>query len=87
MFQQAFFFVLFGLGAGFILSSHLMLGRSDGMPYRPILIWRLQFPDTADLKGEDIQKIKDYLKANQKGGVDLCAADVFKSNKIILMMQ
>lgn len=39
----------------------------------------LEFPETADLKGEDIPKIKDYLKANQKSGVDLCAADVFKS--------
>ena len=35
MFQRAFFFVFFGVGAGFILSPHLALGRSDGMPYRP----------------------------------------------------
>ena len=39
----------------------------------------LSFPETADLKGEDVPPVKDFLKANQKSGVDLCAEDVFKS--------
>lgn len=30
-----FFLWFFGAGAGFIISPHLPLGRSDGMPYRP----------------------------------------------------
>jgi hypothetical protein len=39
----------------------------------------LEFPETADLKGEDVPPVKEYLKAAQKSGVDLCAEDVFKS--------
>lgn len=35
MFQWAFFFAFFGVGAGFIFSPHLMLERSGGMSYRP----------------------------------------------------
>ncbi len=39
----------------------------------------LAFPDPADLSGEDVPPVKDFLKASQKSGVDLCAEDVFKS--------
>lgn len=44
----------------------------------------LSFPDTADFKGEDVPPVKDFLKANQKSGVDLCASDVFKSTYLWL---
>lgn len=39
----------------------------------------LEFPESADFKGEDVPPVKDFLKASQKSGVDLCAADVFTS--------
>ena len=41
----------------------------------PVLV----FPDPADLTGEDIPPVKEFLKASQKSGVDLCAEDVFKA--------
>lgn len=44
----------------------------------------LEFPEPADLKGEDVPPVKDYLKAEQKSGVDLCAEDVFKSTYLWL---
>lgn len=39
----------------------------------------LEFPESVELKGEDVPPVKDFLKASQKSGVDLCAADVFTS--------
>lgn len=39
----------------------------------------LDFPEPADLEGIDVPPIKEYLKASQKSGIDLCAEDVFKS--------
>ncbi len=39
----------------------------------------LAFPDPAEFNGEDVPPVKDFLKASQKSGVDLCAEDVFKS--------
>ena len=41
----------------------------------PVLV----FPDPAELKGEDVPPVKEFLKASQKAGVDLCAEDVFRS--------
>ena len=34
--------------------------------------------DTAELEGSDMPPVKEYLRANQKGGIDLCAEDVYK---------
>ena len=34
--------------------------------------------DTAELEGSDMPPVKEYLKASQKGGIDLCAEDVYK---------
>lgn len=34
-------------------------------------------PQPADIEGYDIPPVKDYLKAKQKSGKDLCAEDVF----------
>lgn len=38
----------------------------------------LEFPETPDMDGFDMPSIKDYLKAKQKNGGDLCAAEVYK---------
>ena len=43
-------------------------GRADG---EKIL------PQPAEIEGYDIPPVKDYLKAKQKSGKDLCAEDVF----------
>ena len=34
-------------------------------------------PQPADIEGYDVPPVKDYLKAKQKSGKDLCAEDVF----------
>lgn len=39
----------------------------------------LSFPEPTKLDGADVPPVKDFLKASQKSGVDLCAEDVFKS--------
>jgi hypothetical protein len=39
----------------------------------------LSFPEPADLKGEDVPPVKDFMKASQKNGVEMCAEDVFRS--------
>ena len=44
----------------------------------------LSFPESADFKGEDVPPVKDFLKASQKSGVELCAEDVFKSTYLWL---
>jgi hypothetical protein len=36
-------------------------------------------PSPAELEGEDVPPVKDFLKAAQKSGIDLCAEDVFRS--------
>jgi len=38
----------------------------------------LEFPDEADLKGADMPAPKEYMKAKQKTGKDLCAEEVFR---------
>ncbi|MDY3851023.1 MAG: P27 family phage terminase small subunit [Bullifex sp.] len=44
----------------------------------------LSFPQAADLEGEETPPVKDFLKASQKSGVDLCAEDVFRSTYLWL---
>ncbi len=44
----------------------------------------LSFPEPAELKGEDTPPVKEFLKAAQKSGVDLCAEDVFTSTYLWL---
>lgn len=39
----------------------------------------LAFPEPAEFNGENVPPIKDFLKAAQKSGVDLCADDVFSN--------
>ena len=36
-------------------------------------------PAPADMEGVDVPPVKDFLKAAQKSGIDLCAEDVFRS--------
>ncbi len=44
----------------------------------------LKFPEVADFKGEDVPPIKEYLKADQKSGIKLCAEEVFTSTYLWL---
>ena len=39
----------------------------------------LSLPQPADIEGTDVPPVKDFLKAAQKSGIDLCAEDVFRS--------
>ena len=39
----------------------------------------LDLPKPADMEGVTVPPVKDFLKAAQKSGVDLCAEEVFKS--------
>lgn len=39
----------------------------------------LSLPAPADIEGMDVPPVKDFLKAAQKSGIDLCAEDVFRS--------
>ena len=36
-------------------------------------------PEPAEMEGVDVPPVKDFLKAAQKSGIDLCAEDVFRS--------
>ena len=38
----------------------------------------IDLPEPAEMKGEDVPLVKDFLKAAQKSGIDLCAEEVFK---------
>lgn len=38
----------------------------------------IDLPEGADLEGVDMPLIKEYMKAKQKSGVDLCAEEIFK---------
>lgn len=35
-------------------------------------------PEPADIQGEDVPPVRDYLKAKQKNGSDLCAEEIFR---------
>ncbi len=34
-------------------------------------------PEPTDIEGADVPAVKDYLKATQKNGKDLCAEDIY----------
>ena len=34
-------------------------------------------PEPAEMEGTDVPPVKDYLKAAQKNGKDLCAEDIY----------
>ena len=38
----------------------------------------LGLPDPPVFEGEDVPPIKEYMKAKEKGGKDLCAGEVYK---------
>ena len=44
----------------------------------------LDLPTPADMEGVTVPPVKDFLKAAQKSGVDLCAEEVFKSTYLWL---
>jgi hypothetical protein len=44
----------------------------------------LQLPDPADIEGVDVPPVKEYMKASQKSGIDLCAEEVFRSTYLWL---
>ena len=39
----------------------------------------IDLPEPEEISGEDVPPVKEFLKAAQKSGIDLCAEDVFKS--------
>ena len=41
-------------------------------------------PEPADIEGVEVPPVKEYLKAKQKNGKDLCAEEVYKSTYIWL---
>ena len=44
----------------------------------------LDLPEPEEIVGEDVPPVKDFLKAEQKNGIDLCAEDVFRSTYLWL---
>ena len=42
------------------------------------------FPEPTDIEGEDIPPVRDYLKARQKNGSELCAEEIFKETYLWL---
>ena len=44
----------------------------------------MDLPKPTDMEGADVPPVKDFLKAAQKSGIDLCAEDVFKSTYLWL---
>lgn len=38
----------------------------------------MELPEPAEMDGAEMPPVKDYLKAKQKGGRDLCAAEVYR---------
>ena len=39
----------------------------------------IELPEPSEISGEYVPPVKDFLKAAQKSGIDLCAEDVFKA--------
>lgn len=39
----------------------------------------IDLPEPEEISGEDMPPVKEFLKASQKSGIDLCAEDVFRS--------
>ena len=58
-----------------------------GRPHKPLLdkindgksAEVLSFPDPAEFEGQEVPPVKEFLKAAQKSGVDLCAVEVYKT--------
>ena len=42
------------------------------------------FPEPTDIEGEDIPPVRDYLKAKQKNGSELCAEEIFRETYLWL---
>lgn len=57
------------------LFEKIQEGKADEAPV---------LPEPAALEGVDVPPIKDFMKASQKSGKDLCAEDVFKATWIWL---
>ena len=38
----------------------------------------IDLPDASELTGVDMPPVKDYMKAKQKSGTDLCAEEIFR---------
>ena len=41
-------------------------------------------PEPPEMEGTDVPPVKEYMKASQKSGIELCAEDVFKSTYLWL---
>ena len=50
------------------LSNKIADGRLNGA---------MVLPEPEDIEGSDVPPVKDYLKATQKNGKDLCAEDIY----------
>lgn len=50
------------------LTEKISAGKAEGT---------MVLPEPTDIQGADVPPIKDYLKAKQKNGKDLCAEEVF----------
>ncbi len=44
----------------------------------------IELPEPPSFEGVDVPPVKEYLKAKQKNGIDLCAEDVYKETWIWL---
>ena len=60
------------------LSDKIVEGKADLDNGAVIL------PDPVDIEGVDMPPIKDFLKAKQKNGKDMCAEEVYKSTYLWL---
>lgn len=56
---------------------------SDGTA-KGTLVMSDDFPEPTDIEGEDIPPVRDYLKAKQKNGSELCAEEIFKETYLWL---
>ena len=44
----------------------------------------ISLPEPPEMEGTDVPPVKEYMKASQKSGIELCAEDVFKSTYLWL---
>ena len=44
----------------------------------------ISLPEPPEMEGMDVPPVKEYMKASQKSGIELCAEDVFKSTYLWL---
>lgn len=64
-------------------------GRKSKSQSEKILEGRLDsgvavLPEPVEIEGVDVPPVKDYLKAKQKNGKDICAEEVYKTTYIWL---